>query len=132
MVRVIMLAPFLIALSAYISLQWKSAKTPQATDAKADTKKGSIGQFFPVFAVFFLLAIGVNSTGYISQPLRMALITADNFLLALAMGALGLTTHLSAIAKAGIKPLKLAAVLFIWLVVGGGIINIVIGQFIPA
>ena len=89
-------------------------------------------QFFPVFAVFFLLAIGVNSTGYISEPLRMALITADNFLLALAMGALGLTTHLSAIAKAGIKPLKLAAVLFIWLVVGGGIINIVIGQFIPA
>ena len=132
MVRVIMLAPFLIALSAYISLQWKSAKTPQATDATAATKKGSIGQFFPVFAVFLLLAIGVNSTGYISQPLRMALITADNFLLALAMGALGLTTHLSAIAKAGIKPLKLAAVLFIWLVVGGGIINIVIGQFIPA
>jgi uncharacterized membrane protein YadS len=43
-----------------------------------------------------------------------------------------LTTHLSAIAKAGIKPLKLAAVLFVWLVVGGGIINIAIGQFIPA
>lgn len=46
------------------------------------------------------------------------------------MGALGLTTHLSAIAKAGIKPLQLAAILFVWLVIGGGLINIVVGRFL--
>ena len=54
------------------------------------------------------------------------LITIDNFLLALAMGALGLTTHLSAIAKAGIKPIQLAAILFIWLIFGGGLINMAV------
>ena len=132
MVRVMMLAPFLIALSAYISIQWKSTELAQPTAVAGGIKKKSLGKFFPVFAVFFLLAIGVNSTGYISQSVRLGLIDVDNFLLALAMGALGLTTHLSSIAKAGIKPLKLAAVLFVWLIVGGGIINIAIGQFIPA
>jgi uncharacterized membrane protein YadS len=39
------------------------------------------------------------------------------------MSALGLTTHISAIRKAGVKPLLLAAVLFVWLIAGGAAIN---------
>ena len=66
----------------------------------------------------------------ISPAVRNALITFDNFILALAMGALGLTTHLSAIVKAGVKPLQLAAILFIWLLVGGGLVNTVIDWFL--
>ena len=125
MVRVIMLAPFLIAVSAFISFTDK--KSHQYTDdhKAGQTTKNSISKFFPVFAIFFLVAIGINSTGYISHSVREGLIHLDNFLLALAMGALGLTTHISAIAKAGIKPIKLAAVLFVWLVVGGALANIV-------
>jgi uncharacterized membrane protein YadS len=46
------------------------------------------------------------------------------------MGALGLTTHLSAIAKAGTRPLKLAAILFLWLVLGGAIINITVSKYL--
>jgi uncharacterized membrane protein YadS len=41
----------------------------------------------------------------------------------MAMGALGLTTHLSAIRKAGVKPLLLGAILFAWLIGGGALIN---------
>ena len=62
--------------------------------------------------------------------MRTNLIYLDNFLLALAMGALGLTTHLSAVAKAGIKPLQLAAVLFVWLVIGGAVVNTAAGRFL--
>jgi uncharacterized membrane protein YadS len=47
----------------------------------------------------------------------------DTVLLAMAMAALGLTTHISAIRAAGAKPLWLGAVLFVWLIVGGGAIN---------
>ncbi len=36
------------------------------------------------------------------------------------MAALGLTTHVSALKKAGAKPLLMALVLFAWLIVGGG------------
>jgi len=44
----------------------------------------------------------------------------------MAMGALGLTTHLSAIRKAGVKPLLLGAILFAWLIGGGALINILV------
>ncbi|MEB0056201.1 putative sulfate exporter family transporter [Variovorax sp. LG9.2] len=51
------------------------------------------------------------------------MIDIDTVLLAMAMAGLGLTTHVSAIRKASIKPLALAAVLFVWLVCGGFAIN---------
>jgi len=47
----------------------------------------------------------------------------DTMVLATAMAALGLTTHLSAIRAAGTRPLTLALTLFAWLVVGGAGIN---------
>ncbi|QWD68781.1 YeiH family putative sulfate export transporter [Polynucleobacter sp. VK25] len=130
MVRVMMLAPFLIGVSVLASLSEKADKTSANRDATSGGIRKSIGKFFPVFAVLFLIAIGINSTGYISQPVRTGLVYLDNFLLALAMGALGLTTHISAIAKAGTGPLKLAAILFLWLVLGGVVINIAVGQFV--
>jgi len=37
-----------------------------------------------------------------------------------------LTTHVSAIRKAGVKPLMLAAILFAWLIGGGALINSVV------
>ncbi|MDU5514210.1 MAG: putative sulfate exporter family transporter, partial [Enterobacter sp.] len=50
----------------------------------------------------------------------------DTVLLAMAMAALGVTTHVSALKKAGAKPLLMALVLFIWLIVGGGAINLAV------
>ena len=47
----------------------------------------------------------------------------DTGLLAMAMAALGLSTHFSAIRKAGAKPLLLALILFGWLLAGGALIN---------
>ena len=44
----------------------------------------------------------------------------------LAMAALGVTTHVSALKKAGAKPLLMALMLFVWLIVGGGVINVAI------
>jgi uncharacterized integral membrane protein (TIGR00698 family) len=64
-----------------------------------------------------------NSTALLPQGARVALVDGDTFILAMAMGALGLTTHASAIRNAGIKPLLLGGVLFVWLIVGGGLIN---------
>ena len=37
-----------------------------------------------------------------------------------------MTTHVSALKNAGAKPLLMALVLFIWLIVGGGAINLVV------
>jgi uncharacterized membrane protein YadS len=48
----------------------------------------------------------------------------------MAMAALGLTTHVSAIRSAGIRPLALAAALFAWLILGGGAINALVTAFL--
>ena len=56
-------------------------------------------------------------------------VVVDNFLLAMAMAALGLTTHLGAIRSAGIKPLMLGAILFVYLILGGGVINWLVANY---
>jgi len=55
-----------------------------------------------------------------------SLITVDTFALSMAMASLGITTHVSAIRAAGIKPLALGGTLFAWLIVGGFAINAVV------
>lgn len=64
-----------------------------------------------------------NSLHWLPSPLVVVLTTIDTALLATAMAALGLATQISSIRKAGMKPLLLASILFVWLIVGGALIN---------
>jgi len=57
-------------------------------------------------------------------------VDVDTALLAMAMVALGLTTNVSAIKTAGLKPLGLAAILFGWLIAGGILINVLVSTAI--
>ncbi len=52
------------------------------------------------------------------------LVELDTLLLMMAMSALGLTTHIDAIKKAGAKPLILGLIVFFWLCIGGFVINL--------
>ncbi len=117
LVRVMMLAPFLVTLSALV------ARFPDPADGSADGA-AKAGIVIPWFALGFVAVAGVNSLGVLPAGVRQALIDLDSVLLAMAMGALGLTTHLSAIRQAGLRPLVLAALLFAWLVVGGFALNV--------
>ena len=112
MLRVMMLAPFLIFLSARV----------KATSATAQGGKITI----PWFAVLFILVAVFNSFSLLPASLVHLLVTLDTLLLAMAMVALGLTTHVSALKKAGVKPLLMALMLFVWLIVGGGAINLLV------
>ena len=116
MVRVMMLAPFLILLSAWLN---RSASKPVAQTAAVPQPKMAV----PWFAFAFVGVVLFNSL-HLLNPQVLALTTeVDTVLLAMAMAALGLSTHLGAIRKAGFKPLLLALILFAWLVVGGALIN---------
>ena len=114
MVRVIMLAPFLVALSIYI------ART-RTVDSIDDKQKPKIT--IPWFALIFVLVTGINSLNIIPKNIVAGAIHLDTLFLAMAMAALGLGTHVSAIKKAGLKPLLLGGILLIWLIVGGTLIN---------
>ena len=52
----------------------------------------------------------------------------DTFLLAMAMAALGMSTHFSAVRAAGIRPLLLSTALFLWLSLGGLAINVALAR----
>ncbi|QIG06554.1 YeiH family putative sulfate export transporter [Proteus sp. ZN5] len=119
MIRVMMLAPFLIILSTYLS-----KKKSKANNGAQATEKSPIT--IPWFAVFFILMAGFNSLNLIPASIVSYIVTIDTILLAMAMVALGLTTHISAIRQAGVKPLLLALFLFFWLTLGGAMINIFI------
>lgn len=130
MVRVIMLGPFLISLSVYLSFSDRVKRNSSLGKLANERSFTLISSHLPWFAILFLLAIAFNSSGLVSELAQSNLVILDNFLLALAMAALGLTTDISSIAKAGLKPLKLALLLFVWLVIGGSIINIGVTRLI--
>src|SRR5471030_1673575 len=115
MIRVMMLAPFLLLLSGWIARRKGVQEDGQASGMRNIT--------IPWFALLFILVAAFNSLDILPHSWIPALITLDTVLLAMAMAALGLTTHISALRQAGIKPILLAAVLFIWLIVGGAGIN---------
>lgn len=114
MLRVMMLAPFLIFLAARVK---QLAPAGQA-------QKGKIT--IPWFAILFIVVAIFNSFHLLPKAVVDMLITLDTVLLAMAMAALGVTTHVSALKKAGVKPLLMALILFIWLMVGGGAINLAV------
>ncbi|WP_394781501.1 YeiH family protein, partial [Undibacterium sp.] len=117
MLRVMMLAPFLVMLSGYV----KSGETAGAT-APGKAAKITI----PWFALFFVGASAIHSTGFLPAALVDALVNIDTALLAMAMAALGLRTNIGAVRQAGLRPILLAAVLFSFLTVGGYGINYVV------
>ena len=114
MVRVMMLAPFLLILSMWLS------RSERAESQQAGGSKITI----PWFAVGFVVMAGINSLGVLPKSVVSAGIQLDNILLTLAMAALGLTTHIRAVRAAGTKPLILALALFIWLLTAGLALNL--------
>ena len=119
MVRVMMLAPFLLALSFWITRsRWKVQDELEATPLGNKS-----GITIPWFALGFVAVTLAHSLIALPASWIDRLNTLDTVVLAMAMAALGLGTHASAIRHAGLQPLKLAALLFGWLVIGGCAVN---------
>ena len=100
--RVLMLVPVLFLLG------WRESR-----------KGGGHGIVIPWFAIGFLAMVAVNSLVPVPAALKSMLLSLDTLLLATAMAALGLETRFAKLRALGPKPLLLAAVLFLWLSIGG-------------
>ena len=120
MVRVMMLAPFLLLLSGWMA---RSAGGRAAKGAGAAGRKKKSRITVPWFAFGFLAVVLLHSQQWLPARAVQVAIEIDTGLLAMAMPALGLSTHFGAIRKAGAKPLLLALILFAWLLAGGALIN---------
>ncbi|HEZ3723432.1 TPA: putative sulfate exporter family transporter, partial [Neisseria meningitidis] len=71
-----------------------------------------------------------NSFDLLPKELVKLFVEIDSFLLISSMAALGLTTQASAIKKAGLKPFVLGILTYLWLVVGGFLVNYGISKLI--
>ena len=114
MVRVIMLVFVLLVMSWALSHKNTSKGSKQASKIT-----------IPWFAFLFLLMIGVNSlmVAYLPAgfmlPFSKTMNILSTFLLTMAMTALGADTSFKKFKQAGAKPFALAAILWVWLMVGG-------------
>ena len=118
MIRVMMLAPFLLVLSfALTKSSNDNGKKPSLINRVQQVK-------VPWFAFIFILVVLLHTWIPMTVSFEQSMVMLDDVLLTMAMFALGLTTHMSAIKQAGIRPLILGAIMFTWLIVGGGLINI--------
>lgn len=108
MIRVMLLAPFLIILSIWLASTAKTA-------AKGERGKVTI----PWFAVMFIVMVGFNSFDFLPLGAIDVINGLDTFALTMAMSALGMGTSFDKFKDVGAKPVYLAFILFLWLIFGG-------------
>lgn len=113
MLRVMMLVPFLFFIASFVIRTRPGGEIGNPS-----------GISVPWFAILFVVMAGINSLAIVPNQIVHSLIWLDNLLLTMAMGALGLRTHLSTVKQAGFKPLVLALILFLLLTIGGYLINV--------
>lgn len=102
MTRVMLLTPFLLVMGIMVNRQKESLK---------------ITSLIPWFAVGFMGIVGLNSLALLPESYVMVINAFDTFILTMAMTALGMNTQVDKFKTAGLKPLILASLLFVWLAI---------------
>ena len=116
MTRVIMIAPLLIVLGIYLSIQAK----------KSGEAGNKVPLVIPWFAVYFIGMAGFNSLSIVPEDIVSIINDIDTFLLTMAMTALGMGTIFAKFRGLGLAPIYTALSMFVWLVIGGFIVTKVV------
>ena len=112
LVRTLMIIPICVGL-AWLTGRRRAA----ANDADAiRMSPRRVLRLVPWFLIGFVLAALVNTAGLVPAGTHGALTDVTNFLVAVALSAIGLSTNVPALRRAGAKPLLLGAML--WVTVG--------------
>lgn len=137
LVRTLMIIPISLALAAWVA---RRARTVQALQTAGDgvVGDGEVGdgaadgaaavvaggavsgprrvnvlRLVPWFLVGFVVVAAVNSLGVVPGGVRSALATVSVFLITTALSAIGLSTNLAGLRRAGVRPLVLGGSLWI-------------------
>lgn len=102
--RATLIIPICIGLALWTAWRARHAET-----------RVSLAQIFPWFILWFLLASGVRSLGVIPESLLAFLHLGAQFLIIMALTAIGLSSDLRRMALAGVRPLLLG--LGVWVAV---------------
>jgi len=111
MLRVMLLAPFLILLGF-----WLRNKAMAVKNANNFTESPIT---IPWFALGFIIIVGFNSLNVLPNNIIEHINCLDIFALTMAMTALGMETRVEKFKGLGFKPFYLAFILFLWLMFAG-------------
>ena len=133
LVRTLMIIPICLGLAALTARKRRPASAPalagpattgaqSAAPAPASAEPDRMSprrviKLVPWFLIGFVLVAAVNSAGVIPAGAHGPLEHASVFLVAVALSAIGLSTNVAALRKAGHRPLLLGALL--WITVAG-------------
>lgn len=132
MLRVMMLAPFLLILgfwmantckASVLSTNNKGQSIIQDNTQDNNLKSGKSAVTIPWFALGFIAVVGFNSLNLLPVTWVNNINQLDNFALTMAMTALGMETRLTKFKGVGFKPVYLASVLFVYLMAAGYILS---------
>jgi uncharacterized integral membrane protein (TIGR00698 family) len=111
LVRTLMIIPICVGLG-WLADRRKAA----ATGAAPRVSPRRVLRLVPWFLIGFVIAALVNTAGVVPASTHESLSNVSLFLVAVALSAIGLSTDVSALRRAGAKPLLLGAML--WITVG--------------
>ncbi|MEO9078276.1 MAG: YeiH family protein [Rhodanobacter sp.] len=104
-----------------------------ASEKRKHAQAGSVGQFslasiFPWFILWFLVASGLRTVGLIPVAIQPALHTLAEFLIIVALTAIGLSANLRRMISSGARPILLGLGVWIAVSVSSLLVQLVIGQ----
>ncbi len=117
--RTLLIIPISIGLSALVARRTRSTAQRDATTPTAPPRTSArrrilrTGRLVPWFLVGFLLVAALNSLGLVPAPAHPLLSEASIFLITVALSAIGLSTDLPGLRRAGPRPLILGASLWV-------------------
>ena len=110
--RTLMIIPITLGISF-----WRSRQGPTGPEGAQRRSLGAhVLGTFPVFIAWFLLAVTLNTVRLVPQSWHSGLSTLAQLMIATALAAIGLSTKVADIRRAGMRPLALGGVL--WVLVG--------------
>ncbi len=104
-----------------------------AREKRKQAQAGSVGHFslasiFPWFILWFLVASALRTTGLIPLAIQPAIHTLAEFLIIVALTAIGLSANLRKMAASGARPILLGLGVWIAVAVSSLLVQLVIGQ----
>ena len=88
----------------------------------------SLGKIFPWFILWFLVASAVRTAGLIPSAIQPAIHMAAEFLIIVALTAIGLSADLRKMAASGVRPILLGLGVWIAVAVSSLLVQLAIGQ----
>src|SRR5215469_9474405 len=121
--RATLIIPICLVLAVVVALRAKRASKQSGV-----TGDFSLARIFPWFILWFLVASGVRTMGLVPAAVQPAIHLAAEFMIIVALTAIGLSANLRKMAAAGVRPILLGLGVWAAVSISSLLVQLTIGQ----